>query len=436
MNTFSTRANSPFDRGEPIWPRSDYSRIPYWLFTDEVIYKVEQERVFRGPIWNYVGMEAEIAHAFDFKTTFVGDTPVIISRDKDGGLMALVNRCAHRGALVQRQACGNAESHRCIYHQWTYSVDGKLTGIPFRRGIRGKGGLDASFIDAEHNLQRLRIASYRGLMFVTFSEATEPLPDYLGQVQCAQLDRLMFKPIRILGFQKQVIRGNWKFYQENLRDTYHASLLHSFFSTFGLDRVTNAGGTILDEAKRHSFVYNKLATITGETDRASTGTNNIYANVGVNAAKVKLQDTAMLQYRNEYGDDMGLYISCLFPNGHFQQMNNCLNTRQMIPRGPDSFEVVWTHFGYADDDEEMVELRKLQANFIGPAGFVSMEDAEVIENLQSTIRNENAASSVVEMGGRGAICRDLDNKVNEVPIRGFWSYYARLMDIEAENGER
>ncbi|MBC7204362.1 MAG: hypothetical protein H5U29_12765, partial [Pusillimonas sp.] len=135
-------------------------------------------------------------------------------------------------------------------------------------------------------------------------------------------------------------------------------------------------------------------------------------------------------------DDMRLYLACLFPNAHYQQMNNCLNTRQMIPRGPNAFEVIWTIFGYEDDDEELANLRKHQANFIGPAGFVSMEDAEVIENMQTAFKDERHACSVVEMGGRGPIIADCDNKVNEIPIRGFWSLYARLMGIEPTGGER
>jgi len=436
MNGLQQRLNEGTGSGGGVWPRNDYSRIPFWLFTDEDVFKEEQEKIFRGPIWNFVGLEAELPNVNDFKTTQVGDTPIIISRNGEGRLVALINRCAHRGAVVRRECFGNAADHRCIYHQWSYSVDGDLMGIPFKRGIKGKGGMDATFDASQHGLTKLRIESYGGLMFVSFSDAAEPVADYLGEVQCRQIDRLMFKPVRILGFQRQIINGNWKLYQENLRDTYHASLLHSFFSTFGLDRVTNAGGTILDDAKRHSFVYNKLSTLTGEKQRNSQASSSSYAEVGVNPDRVTLKDTAILQYHNEYGDDQGLYISCMFPNGHYQQMNNCLNTRQMIPLSPTSFEVVWTHFGYADDSADMTELRKLQGNFIGPAGFVSMEDAEVIENLQSTITREKSRFAVVEMGGRGTIHQDMDNKVNEVPIRGFWSYYSQLMGIEAEGGER
>ncbi|MBH9879332.1 3-phenylpropionate dioxygenase, partial [Clostridioides difficile] len=38
-------------------------------------------------------------------------------------------------------------------------------------------------------------------------------------------------------YSRQTIPANWKLYFENSRDPYHATLLHSFFSTFGLYRA-------------------------------------------------------------------------------------------------------------------------------------------------------------------------------------------------------
>src|SRR6476659_7348354 len=138
------------------WPTLDYSRVPYRLYHDTEIYRRKQERIFKGATWNYLCLDAEIPRPGDFRASYVGDTPVVVSRDENGGLHAFVNRCAHRGALVQREVSGNAKSHICIYHQWAYGLDGTLKSIPFRRGVRGKGGLDASFDLSAHGLQPLR----------------------------------------------------------------------------------------------------------------------------------------------------------------------------------------------------------------------------------------------------------------------------------------
>ena len=75
------------------WPRNDYSRIPFWLHHDEELYALEMERIFRGPTWSYLCLEAEIPNPGDYRTTWGGDTPVIVSRDKAGAIHAFVNRC-------------------------------------------------------------------------------------------------------------------------------------------------------------------------------------------------------------------------------------------------------------------------------------------------------------------------------------------------------
>ena len=94
-----------------IWPSLDYSRVPYRLYHDPEVYQREQERIFRGPTWNFLGLEAEMSNPGDFRTTYVGDTPVIVNRDANGTIHALVNRCAHRGAMVRREMSGNASEH-------------------------------------------------------------------------------------------------------------------------------------------------------------------------------------------------------------------------------------------------------------------------------------------------------------------------------------
>jgi anthranilate 1,2-dioxygenase large subunit len=75
-------------------------RVPYPVFTDPEIYRLEQQKIFRGDHWSFVGLEAEIPNPGDFKSTFVGDTPVVVTRGKDEAVHVVENRCAHRGATV------------------------------------------------------------------------------------------------------------------------------------------------------------------------------------------------------------------------------------------------------------------------------------------------------------------------------------------------
>jgi len=96
------------------WPQEGVRRIPYWVYTDPAVYALEQRRIFQGSTWNYAGLEAEIPTPGDFKSTFVGDCPIVVTRSKDGALHGFVNRCAHRGSSVCRARYGNAKDFTCI----------------------------------------------------------------------------------------------------------------------------------------------------------------------------------------------------------------------------------------------------------------------------------------------------------------------------------
>ena len=231
------------------FPNADGSRVPYAVYSSPEIYALEQERIFRGPTWSFLGLEAEIPEPGDFKSSFVGDTPVVMTRAEDGTLAAWVNSCAHRGAVVCRLPRGNALSHSCVYHQWSYGTKGNLQGVPFRRGQKDATGMPKDFDPKQHNLRQLRVESYRGLVFATFSGTVAPLAEYIGPEMRPWVDRIFHKPVVYLGCTRQFSDSNWKLYLENVKDPYHASLLHMFHTTFNIFRVGMRAKCIPD-AKR------------------------------------------------------------------------------------------------------------------------------------------------------------------------------------------
>ena len=162
------------------WPAEGATRVPYWVYQDQDVYAEEQRRIFHGPTWSYLCLEAEIAEPQSFVTTFVGEMPVVVTRDATGKLNAFENRCAHRGALLCIKQRGNAKEFACVYHNWTYDLEGNLTGVAFRRGIQGKGGMPADAKPETEAPRKFRVASFCGLIFATLSEATPPLEDALA----------------------------------------------------------------------------------------------------------------------------------------------------------------------------------------------------------------------------------------------------------------
>jgi anthranilate 1,2-dioxygenase large subunit len=411
-----------------IWPKSDYSRAPYRLYHDPAIYKLEQERIFQGPTWSLIGLEAEIPRPGDFRTSYIGEVPIVFNRDSAGGIKAFVNLCSHRGALVRREVSGNATDHTCIYHQWCFAHDGSLLGVPFRRGVNGKGGYDKNFDPADRGLRKVKVDSVFGVLFATLSDEAEPIEQYLGEAILGFMKRIFDRPVKVLGYHRQRIRGNWKGFAVNPRDNYHAGLLHDFFRIFGLDRPTQVGGATMDARHRHCVTWGRAESDTEEFAQEQYGKND----------GLDLAEPAIVEFRRERADDLNLAIVSLFPNCVVAQIANSFATRQIRVRGPGEYEIFQTILGYADDSPDMTRHRLRQANLVGPAGLVSMEDGEACEiqhRATKGLSDDPSAAEFLELGGGGEI-GDRDYRVTDVTVRGFWSYYAEVLGIEPEGAVR
>ena len=405
------------------FPREDGSRIPYEVYSSPQVYQLEQERIFRGPIWSFVGMEAEIPLPNDFKSTFVGDTPVVVTRDADGILSAWVNRCAHRGAIVCRAPRGNARSFSCAYHQWSYDCRGNLRGVPFRNGVNGICGMPADFDSNEHGLEQLRTESYRGLIFATFSDRTASLADYLGQQMRERLDRIFHKPITYLGCTRQYSRSNWKLYTENVRDPYHAALLHPFFSTFNLVRASTRIEHIFDQGGLHHCV------MLFQTEDNSGAAPYKESKIASFKEGLRLEDLSILANVREFKEEANFQIQSIFPQLVVQQVQNSLVVRQLLPKGPQSFELIFNFFGYSDDTPEMVMHRIKEANLVGPAGLISMEDTFATELIQFGTAHAGGTLSVADMGRDAADTENARSVISEKPVRRFWRAYQEVMGL-------
>jgi phenylpropionate dioxygenase-like ring-hydroxylating dioxygenase large terminal subunit len=402
------------------WPDEGVSRVPYEVFDDPEIYAREQSAIFRGPTWNYLGLDCEIPNPGDYRLTWVGDTPVILCRDREGEVQAMVNRCSHRGSLLCIANEGNRKVFTCVYHNWSFDMRGKLVGIPFQKGARGQGGMPADFDPSKHGLERLRVATYRGIHFGSFSEKTPPIETYLGPIMRGYIDPVYNRPMRVIGRYSQYLKNNWKLVMENIRDPYHASILHLFFVSFGIARLTMKGEALMDETGWHHAVYMKRAT---DDIRGSEYEGNKILNM---KAHLKLNDPRLLEVFPEF--EVSSVIQTVFPSVVFQQISNCLATRQIVPRGPNECEFFWTLLGYEDDEEWKTKIRARQANLVGPAGLVSMEDGAVTNFVQRGIQGRSeGTTSVVQMGGRSVA--STDDRATETCIRGFWKAYKETMGL-------
>lgn len=151
------------------WPVEGVSRVPAWIYSDESLFEREMEKFFAGSTWNFVGLEAEIPEPGSFQRTFIGMKPVLVTRDAQGEIHVLENRCAHRGAPVCWKQRGNAKELTCPYHHWTYDLGGNLQSVAFMRGSpKPNPGMPKDFDKNNHGMRKLRKAVRGGAIWGHF----------------------------------------------------------------------------------------------------------------------------------------------------------------------------------------------------------------------------------------------------------------------------
>ena len=301
------------------WPAEGLTRVPYWVYSDAEIYEEEQCRIFTGPTWSYLCLEVELPGPNTYRRANLGTMPIVVTRHGDGNLHAFENRCAHRGSLLVLKDSGEARDITCVYHNWSYDLCGNLTGVAFRRGLGGKGGMPPECRPETYGPRKLRLATLCGLVFGTLSAETPPIEDYLGPEILSRIRRVMRAPVKLLGSYSQTLPSNWKLYMENVKDSYHASLLHTFFTTFRLNRLSQKGAIVVSESGGHHASYS-LAADSGGREYEQAGMRSAREGFG-------LEEPKLLEWVDELGDGIGLQILSVFPTFVLQQTRNSLAVR-------------------------------------------------------------------------------------------------------------
>jgi phenylpropionate dioxygenase-like ring-hydroxylating dioxygenase large terminal subunit len=219
MNVMSPKPRPHYDWDELV----QEDRVHRALYTDPAIFEQEMTRIFGGT-WVYLAHESEIPNANDYITRKMGLRPIIVTRDANGALRALYNRCTHRGTTLCRNDKGNARFFQCPYHGWNFLNTGKLRGVPWADGY------SADIKDPKFNLAQVpRVESYRGFIFGTLNRTAPPLVHWLGPITRPideWLDRNPGGKVIVCEANRFKFKGNWKLAYDNSSDGYHVIYSH------------------------------------------------------------------------------------------------------------------------------------------------------------------------------------------------------------------
>jgi anthranilate 1,2-dioxygenase large subunit len=367
----------------------DLSRIPKKAYVQQEIYDLEMKKIFQGKTWNLVGHVSEIPNQGDYRTSYIGIIPIVITRDKTNQINVVVNSCAHRSAEVVRSNCGNTKQLQCLYHKWTYDLTGSLKGCPYKEDI--PDGVN----EEELSLKKLNVQLFHGLIFASFAKDMMPVEEYLGDVTDGIKGGLEDSKLVPIGSHKVIFNCNWKMYSENIYDGYHTGMLHAAFRIL---RMFAAGGEYT--GSDHGSGYYSYKTL-------------------------PIEDKTVLNDMSVFNKDKELsYIMNIYPNTVISAQLETLTIRYVRPIDKTKTEVQFHYFARESDSKEMKDLRIKQAsNVFGPEGIITIEDAVALESVQKSIGTEGDTIILKpNKEGKPPIYA-------EVGIRDFWKKWRELMEI-------
>lgn len=346
-------------------------KIERGIFSDQAVYDEEMIKIF-GRAWLMIGHESLIPNPDDYFHTYMGEDPVILTRDGKGEVHALLNMCRHRGNRVVRCDDGNAKRFMCTYHGWTFRNDGSLEHVP---------GMTEAYYDAldtkAMGLIEARVETYAGLIFATWAKDAPSLEAYLGDVRW-YLDTVFNRRdsgMQALGPTKWLEPANWKTMVDNCSDNYHVPTSHlssaAVQSRFmGRPRLSHEDQ--FNSPNTHAFVNGHSITFRHADDEMPRYMH------GVSTETMKLFEdyhrSTLAEVERRLGKlrarQVQLGNHSIFPNG-------VLGFRLAHPRGP--LKTEFWHFVLIDRDmpDELKRVIRIgsQANN-GAAGLFEQDDVD------------------------------------------------------------
>jgi choline monooxygenase len=239
--------------------------LPFAWYSDEDLLRRERDTIFSRS-WQYAGRAADVAEPGSFLATDAGGVPIVVTRDEEGVLRALVNVCRHRGAVLT-EGCDRRATLQCLYHAWTYGLDGALRAAP-------RSEREPAFDKAEWSLLPASVGTWGPFLFVNPDPAAEPLEAWLGELPSILARVIDVDALAFHGRAEFGADANWKIVSENFLECYHCATAHPEFS----DQVDVHPDRYRQEA--HETFSAQYAA--AKADGAQGQFHLLYPNTGIN----------------------------------------------------------------------------------------------------------------------------------------------------------
>jgi glycine betaine catabolism A len=213
------------------------SRTPGWTlpqpyFVAPTIYQRDLDAIWRKG-WLFAGHTCEIPKAGDYFLLPLDRDSIIVIRGNDGRIHAHHNVCRHRGSMICDAAEGHVHKLVCPYHQWSYDLDGTLSGWR---------GMQSDLCKEDFALVSIAVEQVNGLIFI--SMARNPLPFEQARACLSPLVAPQgLDHAKVAKVVDYLVEANWKIVWENNRECFHCNVNHpqyikANFDHYNIDDTT------------------------------------------------------------------------------------------------------------------------------------------------------------------------------------------------------
>jgi choline monooxygenase len=321
---------------QPDVPLAEASTIPAAWYLDTRIFDLERRTVF-ATAWQLAGRADQVRLPGQYISFDLAGEPIIVVRGSDNIVRGFFNVCRHHAAAVLTTPEGSAETLRCPYHGWTYSLEGALKGTPDFSGV-------CNFDRSSNGLVPADCGSWENWVFVRVQRDGRSLDDFLGHDLRSQIEALELRRFSWVGRRSYMLDCNWKVFVDNYLDGgYHVPHVHK-----GLDSVLDYSSYSVETGVRSCLQSSPLVSA-GADERTGA---------------VRKGDRAFYYW--------------IYPNFMINCYGDAMDTNLVVPRAVDKTEVVFD-FYFADVSERS---RESNVASIDISGQIQDEDETICASVQ------------------------------------------------------
>ena len=319
-------------------------------------YELEKNNIFKTG-WVPIGYTNELNDK-NIITSTIGETPIIITKNKDGNIKGFHNVCRHRGCkLVDKPQ--NSRAISCPYHKWSYKLDGDLIGTPLYSPPKKE------FDKSKFSLFPINIEVNNNIIFGNIENDGVSPPSTSMNPAFKLLDKYPLEKCSIVKSKEYKVKANWKLLVDNFIEYYHLPAVHP--------ELVKASG--MDE---HQCTQEEGKYISFKTDPLTP--SNLPIDVSKKAPFSTLN--GYIKEKHHLSNANAAHFHALFPNMFYFLFPNHM------------FSIIVNPISPTESIEKAVLL--IEDNAYTPKGWVNelfnfydkvnIEDIEICEEVQKGLK--------------------------------------------------